>query len=190
MKKAFTMIELIMVIVLVGIISSIAVSKINTKSDLLSAAEMYANDIRYTRILALSHDTYGEKNKSYYGITITSSGVYKITPIGNRANSTTFVKEDYVLDYQDSSKLFCDFPKEDICLNKSLKDYNPIFTETTPSIGTHRTNIILFNELGEPLNYDLEPSGFTVELKKTDSNKACIYIEKSGFVNIKKGACK
>ncbi|WP_267523559.1 type II secretion system protein [Campylobacter sp. MG1] len=81
MKKAFTMIELLVVMVVGAILSAIAVSKIHT-SDVNDAARNLANDIRYTQYLSLNYDNYlvddkigskdkaSERNNAYLGKTI------------------------------------------------------------------------------------------------------------------------
>ncbi|MBZ7994044.1 prepilin-type N-terminal cleavage/methylation domain-containing protein [Campylobacter canadensis] len=71
-KRAFTLLELVVVVVLVAILSSVAVSKIHTGSKLDEYVYNLLNDIRYTQILALSYDAYnGSTNfdqikNSYY----------------------------------------------------------------------------------------------------------------------------
>lgn len=57
-KRAFTLLELVVVVVLVAILSSVAVSKIHTGSKLDEYVYNLLNDIRYTQILALSYDAY------------------------------------------------------------------------------------------------------------------------------------
>lgn len=68
MKKAFTMVELLIVMVVGAILSAIAVSKIHT-SDLNDAARQLVNDIRYTQYLALNNDSYLSDNTRKPGST-------------------------------------------------------------------------------------------------------------------------
>ena len=194
MKKAFTMIELLVVMVVGAILSAVAISKIHT-GELIDAARSVANDIRYTRILAMDEDAYGISNyhDRYYRFTIASNKTYKITT--KRINSGNLVKEDYAVDFLNADKRLCDFEVKE-CSEKTrvLKAYNVTFKpEVTPTPewdGLTPTNTIIFNELGEPLNYNNKESGFNIEISK-GSDVACIYVEKySGFVSIEKAACK
>ena len=56
MKNAFTLVEIIFIIVIAGVILSVAVIKFNSK-DLLKGVEMVAKDIEYTKHLAIIFDT-------------------------------------------------------------------------------------------------------------------------------------
>lgn len=65
MKKAFTLIELIFVIVIIGIIASYALPKLN-KNDLSKAASQVAAHIRYTQHLAMMDDKFNSLNNDWY----------------------------------------------------------------------------------------------------------------------------
>jgi len=65
MKKAFTMIELIMVIVIIGILSATIVPKLNTNK-LSEAAIQLVSDIRYTKHLAMIDDKYDTTEPYWY----------------------------------------------------------------------------------------------------------------------------
>lgn len=194
MKKAFTMIELLVVMVVGAILSAVAISKIHT-GELIDAARSVVNDIVYTRILALGDDVYdGTKNyhDKYYRFTIASNKVYKVT--NKKVNDKTLVKEDYAADFLNTDKRICDFENDESCSTRTtiLKKYDISFIPEVPSTVTGITppDTIVFNELGEPLNYDNVSSGFKIEISK-GSDIACIYVEKySGFVSIDKAACK
>lgn len=58
MKKSFTLIELIFVIVIVGIISAVALSRFGRPEDLQRATVQVINHIRYTQHLALIDDKF------------------------------------------------------------------------------------------------------------------------------------
>ncbi|MBT0881916.1 prepilin-type N-terminal cleavage/methylation domain-containing protein [Campylobacter sp. 2018MI13] len=69
-KKGFTLIELVLVLVVAGILSSIAISKINSNS-LILAARSLSQDIYILRDLALNYDVYDyttNYDKSYWQI--------------------------------------------------------------------------------------------------------------------------
>ena len=65
MKKAFTLIELIFVLVIVGILSSIMLSKLSNTS-LRKAAQQILFHIRYTQHLALIDNRYDPKDQTWY----------------------------------------------------------------------------------------------------------------------------
>lgn len=88
MKKAFTLIEVIFIIVVVGILSTIAISRFNSK-DLLRGAEMVARDIEYVKHLAVIDDnkilnnTKSEKKLiSNNGTSVNQYNFWAITFIG------------------------------------------------------------------------------------------------------------
>ncbi|MBZ7977268.1 prepilin-type N-terminal cleavage/methylation domain-containing protein [Campylobacter sp. RM12654] len=200
MKKAFTMIELLVVMVVGAILSAVAVSKIHT-SELIDAARSIANDIRYTKILALGDDAYDGTNSyhnKYYRFTILPNENYAINTIElEKDKLKTYPITVYAEDFLKPDKRICDFEKDEACATRTaihtIKGYNIKFTSTTPSIPKSPNSItdtIIFNELGEPLNFNQNPSGFKIEISK-GSDIACIYVEQySGFVHIDKAACK
>lgn len=66
MKRfAFTMLELVFVIVVIGILAALAIPNLST-SPLQQAAEQIAAHIRYTQHLALMEDKYNDKNATWF----------------------------------------------------------------------------------------------------------------------------
>ena len=187
MKKAFTMIELLVVMVVGAILSAIAISKIHT-GELIDAARSVANDIRYARILALGDDLYGvpSYNGEYYRIRFNKNlKSYKIINTPHKG----IIARDYI----DNNKLMCDDNKPE-CVNRTNLDKLGViiskFIPSTASTYANPENDIIFNELGEPLNYDPVSSGFKIELDK-NGEKICINVaEFTGFIEIEKAACK
>lgn len=90
--EGFSMIELIMVIVIMGITMAIALPKFTavTEVDLYSTARQVKSDIRYTQELAMSKYrkttiTFGSGNDTY---TITSSGPTQTKQLPPRSKAT------------------------------------------------------------------------------------------------------
>ena len=64
-KKAFTLIELVFVIVIAGILMTIAIPRFK-KSDINKAAEQIASHIRYTQHLAMQDDKFDPNDSNWY----------------------------------------------------------------------------------------------------------------------------
>jgi len=64
-KKAFTMIELVMIIVVVGIIAAAAIPRFS-KNPLIEATHQIVSHIRYTQNLAMIYDTYNPNDPVWY----------------------------------------------------------------------------------------------------------------------------
>jgi len=65
MKKAFTMLELIFVIVVIGILTSVIIPRTQTNS-LEQAANQVVEHIRYTQHLAMVDDRYDVNDNEWY----------------------------------------------------------------------------------------------------------------------------
>ncbi|MDQ7060006.1 MAG: type II secretion system protein [Sulfurimonas sp.] len=75
MKKAFTMIELIFVLVVVGILAAVILPRTKT-NPLQEAAIQLLSHIRYTQHLALVDDVYDANDANWYKKM--ADGIYKI----------------------------------------------------------------------------------------------------------------
>ncbi|MDD2358616.1 MAG: type II secretion system protein [Thiovulaceae bacterium] len=64
-KSAFTLLELIFVIVVIGILSAVFIPRFG-QNKLSQAANQLISNIRYTQHLALIDDTYDENNATWY----------------------------------------------------------------------------------------------------------------------------
>lgn len=186
MKKAFTLIEVIFIIVVVGILSTIAISRFNSK-DLLRGAEMVARDIEYVKHLAVIDDNRvpndmiqkHENNSNFWAITFIGIGgdpkmsIFKYTnPSINYGTVQTAV-----VDYLDKEKFLTltvrDGKDDDIVDGSVVKTSPRVWLKKTYSInkidtsdcnaedytGRHSINTLFFNEEGIP--YIANSSGGT-----------------------------
>lgn len=64
-KKAFTMIELIMIIVVVGILAVAVIPRVD-RDTLVEATNQVASHVRYTQHLAMLDDKYNPKDPNWY----------------------------------------------------------------------------------------------------------------------------
>ncbi len=65
MKKAFSLIELVFVIVVIGIIAAVVIPRTSSDSAVEAAIELQSN-IRYTQHLAMQDDKFDPNNASWY----------------------------------------------------------------------------------------------------------------------------
>lgn len=65
MKKAFTMIEIVFVIIIIGIITAIAIPKLNN-DNLQTAADQVISHIRYTQHLAMQDDKFNINDTQWF----------------------------------------------------------------------------------------------------------------------------
>lgn len=175
-KRGFTLIELILVLVVSMILSSIAISKINTNS-LKAAARSVLNDVYYLKHLAINYDVYNGLNtydNSYFQIYFhcvanikTSYNKYKCNhkEIGYSIFSDKIGKntsnpdaDELVQDLFDSSKLigarFAGISIDDkILSNKAnltktfgIKNVEIFYKANNK---TRKANRLMVNELGE-----------------------------------------
>lgn len=89
MKKAFTLLELVFVIVIAGILAFVLIPK-SSDTKLLESANQLISHIRYAQQLALNNDQFDPNDKDWYKkmwrIEFESNGTYKVWR-GNVAQS-------------------------------------------------------------------------------------------------------
>ena len=81
MKKAFTLLELIFVVVIAGILAFVLIPK-SSDTKLLESANQLISHIRYAQQLALNNDQFDPNDKNWYKkmwrIEFESNGTYKV----------------------------------------------------------------------------------------------------------------
>lgn len=89
MKRAFTLLELVFVIVIAGILAFVLIPK-SSDTKLLESANQLISHIRYAQQLALNNDQFDPNDKDWYKkmwrIEFESNGTYKVWR-GNEAKS-------------------------------------------------------------------------------------------------------
>ena len=89
MKKAFTLLELVFVIVIAGILAFVLIPK-SSDTKLLESANQLISHIRYAQQLALNNDQFDPNDKNWYKkmwrIEFENNGTYKVWR-GNEAQS-------------------------------------------------------------------------------------------------------
>ena len=177
MKKAFTMIELIFIIVVVGILAAVAVPQINRNS-LVEAADQVAAHIRYTQQLAMNDNKFDPNDPDWFkklwriqfsyttakgsaeGWTYTV--YYDSTMSGNPNGSvdlSDLSRVDFSTDTPKTKKNFCaGFQKQAMYrnaerINKKLnltKTYD-IRNITFANCGAKNNQTIVFDSYGRPM---------------------------------------
>ena len=192
-KKAFTLIELVFVIVIAGILMTIAIPRFK-KNDLDKAAEQIASHIRYTQHLAMQDDKFDPNDPNWYkkrwGIFFTEANICGGKSIrytvyadssGNSTGNPNSINE-VAPDPEDNSirmtggwssgpgGVYCN-EKYDLGKKFSVKDIS--FSGGCPS----NTKTVLFDELGRPMKKNSNPNRRAYEDIMSDDCK--IKIENS-----------
>ena len=105
MKKAFTMLELVIVIVIIGILAA-TVAPAFQRDTSAEAAQQFVNHVRYTQHLAMVDDKFDPNNNNWFlsrwQIRLNTHGTYAI---GSDANlDGTLVESELATNPLDSSK--------------------------------------------------------------------------------------
>ena len=135
MKKAFTMLELIMVIVIIGILAAVIMPR-TASNDTAEAAVKLISDIRYTQHLAMVDDKFGATDANWYK---------KIWQIRFSGNTYSIVSDNNAT-----------FAKNPIDKNKEIKN---IELDGVAIDATNCNSIIGFDHIGRPITGDLTVAG-------------------------------
>lgn len=174
MKKAFTMIELIFIIVVVGILAAVAIPQINRNS-LVEAADQVVSHIRYTQQLAMNDDKFDPNDpnwfKKLWRIQFSYSNAagaakgwtYNVyfdkTASGNPNGSGDFTNSDFAEDPQNPNKfLTAGFQNQPI--NRVKEKLNPKLNLTKTydikevkftNCGDGKNRTVVFDSYGRPM---------------------------------------
>ena len=143
MKKAFTMLELVFVIVIVGILSFIAASSFQ-RNTLREAADQLVSHIRYTQHLAMMDDKFDPNDNDWY------LGRWQIVFANNSGSGDRWA---YTI-FSDWKGGHDGNPNPATATIKSELAYNPLDTTKYLTGGTSGTSLIHYgdNEATEALN--------------------------------------
>ena len=182
MKKAFTMIELVIAIVIIGILSTIAIQKLHTNT-LTSAAKSVINDLRYLQYLALNNDaydgskTYASKRWQFKKHCVANKTFGGRQICGTNIGYTIFSDEDGDGKIKpDGSELTTDYLESDKFLgaiyeNTTLKiDKFPARTDLTKAFGINNIRIFYLHQTPTGANIEEDDKFFLNELGETRIN--------------------
>lgn len=150
MKNAFTMIELIFVIIIVGILSSVALSRMGGKNELKAATEQVIRHINYTKHLAMTDDKFTpEPDGSYTNTT------------RDKKNSRFWWKSNWQIYFQSSGgtlhySIFSDKPTKTV----GNSQFNGAVSSSETAVDPHSGDL-MFGEKGQT-QYNVE---FDIETK-------------------------
>ena len=167
MKKAFTLLELAIVIVIVGILTTTVISRMNS-NNLANAAIKLMSDIRYTQHLAIVNDKYDTQDTTWYkerwqllfgrssAGTINSGGYYAYTIFSDAYTKTGNPDPNEIAkNYLDNSKLLSggfggslDWEDEKVTKELNIGYKYGIDNVTQSGCGAKR---ISFDHMGRPL---------------------------------------
>ncbi len=177
MKKAFTMLELVIVIVIIGILAA-TVTPAFQRDTSAEAAQQFVNHVRYTQHLAMVDDKFDPNNANWFlsrwQIRLATDGTYAI---GSDANTDgNLVESELATNPLDSSKrLDGGIIASADARSAELNLHNEYGANVTFTAGCAGANplIITFDHLGRPLLGDI--SGDTMSypanrLLRTDCN--------------------
>lgn len=168
MKKAFTLIELVIVIVVIGIIAAFSIPRLG-KSDLIQASDQLISNIRYTQHLALIDDKFDPTDKDYFKkdwrVNFYQDGSNWWYKVGSGSSDSDLAKDP--LKPEDPLK---------VNLSNKFKISNIDLKNADPSIPL--ANSIIFDDLGSPV---YEKNGKANKLDKNSTlkitkGKECISI--------------
>jgi len=164
MKKAFTMLELIMVIVIIGILAAVIIPRTGSNKTAEAAVKLIS-DIRYTQHLAMIDDKYGQNNNWYRDL----------WQIRFNGNSYSIISDNGTRPAKDP------ITKEDINVNL-IGDFGVQIVEFGGNCGADET--LSFDHMGRPIVGDLSAHNTVTDLNLTTINCNIHLSDGSEDVNI------
>lgn len=158
MKKAFTMLELIFVIVLVGILSYFAASGFSRNS-LREAADQVISHIRYTQHLAMMDDKFDANNSSWFiekwqvrfRLLL---GEYGYVVFSDKDHNKNADLNEVAIDPLSSKEIdgFRDYGAANLTKKYGITDVASSCYANDGSLVTANKGVISFDSLGRPYN--------------------------------------
>lgn len=135
MKHAFTMLELVFVIVLIGIISVLAIPRFDD-NNLRQAADQLVSHIRYTQHLAMMDDRFDTGDTTWY------RGRWQIVFINNSSSGSQWT---YTV-FSDWKGTHTGSPNKAVPGSRSEYAINPLDTTKYLTCGDSGTNIVQYGD--------------------------------------------
>ena len=168
LKKAFTMIELVFVIVVIGIIAAIALPRFES-DNVQEAMDQILSDVRYTQHLALVDNVIDPTNGSWQSAfwtiqfrnTIDGSGDWAYTIASDISDHNgNFSKTEAAVDPRDGRLIYGNTDNSDTDVSKKVfltdrfgitnVNFNTSCNVQTGSTGTNNSQHIGFDSFGRP----------------------------------------
>lgn len=144
-KKAFTMLELVFVIVIIGILSFMAASSFQ-RNTVIEAADQVVSHIRYTQHLAMMDDKFTPNEANWFRgrwrIAFDANNSYAI--ISDKNFNNVIAATDYAVDPLDSNRNLNGATNENLNLPKK---FGVTLNTVTGTCGT----TLFFDYLGRPM---------------------------------------
>ena len=190
--RAFTMIELIFIIVVVGILAAVAVPRIE-RNGLIEAADQLSSHIRYTQQLAMNDNKFnandGNWHRKAWRIEFSGNGYFIYS---DRDASGTSGNGEYAVDPMNPTKVLAPSGVGTDTTNQNRKlDLGNTYSITNITLGggCDEENHIMFDFKGRPMADDenlyggLYTAACTITLTNEAGQTATIYVQpETGYV--------
>ncbi|WP_353662932.1 type II secretion system protein [Hydrogenimonas sp. SS33] len=198
MKKAFTMLELIMVIVVVGILTAIMIPRFSDDK-LREAADQIISHIRYTQHLAMIDDRFNPKEQNWYkerwqiGFWQCANGDWYYIVGHDLDHGGGIGNEESAHNPSDGKRLFVD----NACNPSSDQSSEILITEKfginniTFSNGCGNNKYIAFDHIGRPYKstlgagmYDLVSQSCQIKFAANDGDFNITIEPETGYIHL------
>lgn len=203
MKRfAFTMLELVFVIIVIGILAVLAMPSFTT-SPLQRAAEQVAAHIRYTQHLAMADDKfdptdatwYREKWQIRFRLLMNENGYVIFSDRNQNRNSNQANPQEIAIDPQTGEFMngFLNFEVANLTTNYGITDVNSSCLQDDNTLVAANRGVIAFDYLGRPYNgvsdaatpfQYLLTQNCTITLVHPDGNATITVRPETGYVSV------